>query len=280
MSASFFVVPQWQGSGSSRAMRLIDGAEAIRGDLPTPSTVSVEVPPDAGTDLGSGVHRLSAVQTVRDRLLVALRSGSGIPVVVGGDCGVELGAVQHALARDGVAVVWLDAHADLNTPESSPSGAFSGMVLRTLLGDGPASAVPSPTLDPSRLVLAGVRSLDDAESDFIAASGIAHLDPGALDPRSISTAVAATGATAVYVHLDLDVIDPAEFACVAAPEPFGVPFQMLLDVVAAIRATLPLVGAGITGFAPASPEAADGDATSILRVIGALTRDAPSSPRG
>ena len=280
MSASFFVVPQWQGSGSSRAMRLIDGAEAIRGDLPTPSTVSVEVPPDAGTDLGSGVHRLSAVQTVRDRLLVALRSGSGIPVVVGGDCGVELGAVQHALARDGVAVVWLDAHADLNTPESSPSGAFSGMVLRTLLGEGPASAVPSPTLDPSRLVLAGVRSLDDAESDFIAASGITHLDPGALDPRSISAAIAATGATAVYVHLDLDVIDPAEFACVAAPEPFGVPFQTLLDVVAAIRATLPLVGAGITGFAPASPEAADGDATSILRVIGALTRDAPSSPRG
>lgn len=280
MSASFFVVPQWQGSGSSRAMRLIDGAEAIRGDLPSVSTVSIDVPPGAGTDFGSGVHRLSAVLTVRDRLLVALQAGSGVPVAVGGDCGIELGAVQHALAQDGVAVVWLDAHADLNTPDTSPSGSFGGMVLRTLLGDGPVSAVPPTTLDPVRLVLAGVRSLDDDESDFIAASGIAHLDPGALDARSISAAVAATGASAVYVHIDLDVIDPAEFACVAAPEPFGVPFQTLLDVIASIRATLPLVGAGITGFAPASAEAADGDATSILRVIGALTRDAPSTPLG
>lgn len=273
MPASFFIVPEWQGSGSSRAMRLIDGAEAIRADLPLPSTIVIDVPPGAGNDLGSGVHRLSAVQTVRDRLLLALLPASGMPVTVGGDCGVELGAIQHALGTGSPAVVWLDAHADLNTPQSSPSGSFSGMVLRTLLGDGPASAVPPTPLDPARVILAGVRAVDQVESDFIAAAGIIHLAPGILDAQSIAAALVSSGADSVYVHLDLDVIDPAEFACVGAPEPFGLTLTALLEIIAAVRTTLPLIGAGITGFAPASTDAADGDATSILRVIGALTRD-------
>src|SRR3712207_609070 len=101
MPAKFVVVPQWQGSSSSRSMRLIDGAEAIRGDLPTGATTVVEVPLGAGDAVGTGVHRFSSLAVVRERLrqtLAGLPDGD-VPVVIGGDCGVELGAVEHALAR-------------------------------------------------------------------------------------------------------------------------------------------------------------------------------------
>ncbi|HAM28218.1 MAG TPA: arginase, partial [Microbacteriaceae bacterium] len=143
MAATFLVVPQWQGSGSSRAMRLVDGAEAILGDLPGASTVSVEIPLGAGSDEGTLVNRLSAIQSVRDAQLTALGAVRGLAVTIGGDCGVELAAIQHAAgANDGMAVVWLDAHPDLHTPETSPSRAFHGMVLRTLLGEGEPSLIP------------------------------------------------------------------------------------------------------------------------------------------
>lgn len=253
-------------------MRLIDGAEAIRGDLPSSSTVLIDVPPGAGSSLGTEVHRLSAIQLVRDVLLAALQDATPVPVTIGGDCGVELAAVQHAAARGDVAVVWMDAHADLNTPQSSPSGSFTGMVLRTLLGDGPAEVrTPSP-LRSDRVILAGVRALDDAESDFIEAAGVRHILPADLTAESLAAAVTATGASSLYIHIDLDVIDPSEFACVGAPEPFGIGFAALLDMIRAAREAVPLSGAGITGFAPASTEAAADDLPSILRIVGALTR--------
>ena len=100
-------------------------------------------------------------------------------------------------AHDDLAVVWFDAHPDLNTVESSPSGAFSGMVLRTLLGDGVDALVPSTPLAPDRLVLAGARSVDDGEDAYLESSGIARVGVDALDtPDGLVAAVAATGAAA------------------------------------------------------------------------------------
>src|ERR1700712_4375011 len=128
MPASFVVVPQWQGSSSSRAMRLIDGAEAIRGDLPSSATIVVDVPLGAGDAVGTGVPRYSAVATVRDRVRTALDAvaADDLPVVIGGDCGVELAAVERAVqsaeARGArLGLVWFDAHPDLNTVATSPS---------------------------------------------------------------------------------------------------------------------------------------------------------------
>ena len=89
MVATFVIVPQWQGSGSSRAMRLVDGAEAIRGDLPASSTRIVEVPLEAGDEQGSGVHRLSSVAMVRDSLVLELATVDGPAITIGGDCGVD-----------------------------------------------------------------------------------------------------------------------------------------------------------------------------------------------
>ncbi|MEO7147563.1 MAG: arginase family protein [Terrimesophilobacter sp.] len=274
----FLVVPQWQGTGSSRALQLRDGAEAIRDDLPASKTTVVEVPLGAGEGLGSGIRRFTSVQFVRDRTLEVLAEhaldGEGATVVaIGGDCGIELATIGSAYAAaDGdVAVVWFDAHPDLNTPESSPSGAFHGMVLRTLLGDGYPTLVPDRPVEPRHVVLAGVRALDDAEADFVDDAGIRMISPSTLTPDTVVKAITATGASRVYLHIDLDVLDPAEFGCLGFPEPFGVSAAMLIDTIRAIVKTFPLAGAGITEFAPSSPEAAADDLPTILRIIGALT---------
>lgn len=253
-------------------MRLVDGAEAIRGDLPSASTITVTVPSGAGSSQETGVQRVSSLVQVRDATLAALGGLSGFPLVIGGDCGVELAAVAHAAAaNDSLAVVWLDAHADLNTAESSPSGAFHGMVLRTLLGDGISELVPPVSLAPERVILGGTRALDDAEADYLATVGIRSLAPEALTPQAITEALVASGATSVYLHIDLDVLDPAEFDGLGYPEPFGITLPALLGAIAAVKAALPLVGAGITEFAPSSPDTAGDDLGSILRVIGAIT---------
>jgi arginase len=112
------VVPQWQGSPSSRAMRLADGAYAVLADLPPSATALVEVPVGAGDSLGTGVHRLSSVLAAAEAVADELRSDDSPALVVGGDCGVELAAVRHAVTPR-TAVVWFDAHPDLHSPRSS-----------------------------------------------------------------------------------------------------------------------------------------------------------------
>lgn len=254
-------------------MQLVEGAEAISGDLPPSSTVIVPVPLGAGNDQASGVRRLSSIETVRTELLRALPGADGVPIVIGGDCGVALAAVTHSARQHKLAVVWFDAHADLNTPESSPTGAFGGMVLRTLLGEGPEALLPDAPLEPAQVVLAGTRSLDPAEQEFIVASGIRTLPPEALTPGALADALRDSGADALYLHIDLDVLDPSEFGSLGAPQPFGITVTELIDLIREAKATLPLVGAGLAQFAPQSPEQADDELPTILRIIGALASD-------
>ncbi len=272
MGWRFFVVPEWQGSTSSRAMRLIDGAEAIRGDLPSARTVEVSVPAGAGDSVGTSVNRLSSIAAVRDAVVEAFTSlaPDDIPMIVGGDCGADLAGVARAVAEHpDVCVVWFDAHADLNSPESSPSHAFGGMVLRTMLGDGEDVLVPDPALAPERAVLVGTRDLDDAEVDYIEAAGVGRV-PGS-DAKALVAAVAATGAGSVYLHIDLDVLDPDAIAGVGAPVPFGLTRDQVVGAIAALRDRFPIVGAAVTGFMPSTPAAADDDLSTILRILSAIT---------
>lgn len=273
MTLQFLVSAQWQGSGSTRALHLSDGANAIRGDLPASNTTVIDIPLGAGESLGSGVSRLSTIQAVRDRMAEALVKSRGTVVAIGGDCGIELAPVAHAHSAhpDDLALVWFDAHPDVNTPESSPSGAFHGMVLRSIFGEGfPSLALENP-LPVSHVILAGTRALDEPEAEWVADRGIQVLRPEALTPDALVSALRATGAQHVYLHIDLDVLDPAEFSSLDFPEPFGVSLTTLLETIRAVTAEFTLAGAGICEFAPPTPDAAVDDLPSILRIVGALT---------
>jgi arginase len=276
MPATFVVVPQWQGSVSARAMSHADGAAAIQGDLPASSTVVVDVPVEAGESLGSGVRRYSTLLRVKELTTAALAGVTGTPITIGGDCGAALAAVSFAAGQgdDELAVLWLDAHPDLNTPESSPSGAFSGMVLRAIAGEGAdgLAAGPDASVPPSRLVLGGIRATDDGEQSYIDEHDIAVLSADDLaDPAAVLAALEATGATRVFVHIDLDVLDPSALAGLSYPMPFGVGAAELVAVVRAVVERFPLAGASIAGFSPASPDAAGDDLPTILRLVAALT---------
>ena len=153
------------------------------------------------------------------------------PLILGGCCCSHVGAVEGLAARHGhVGVLWLDAHGDLNTPESSPSGNDWGMPLRMLLDRG--------TVGPGDVVLWGARNLDPPEEEFIAVNGIGA-DPETLLER----------ADAVYVALDCDVVDPDELA-VFMPEPVGPMLDEVEHLMTEVRESGKLVGVGFTGLAP------------------------------
>ena len=153
------------------------------------------------------------------------------PLVLGGCCCAHVGAIEGLAARHGrLGVLWLDAHGDLNTPQTSPSGNEWGMPLRTAIEHG--------AVDPRDVVLWGARNLDPPEEEFIAASGI-----GA-DPAPVLAA-----AEAVYVALDCDVLDPGELA-VFMPEPGGPSLADVERLLIRVRESGKLAGAGLTGLAP------------------------------
>jgi arginase len=252
-------------------MQLVDGAQAIAGDLPKSATMTLDVPLEAGDSLGSGVQRLSALQRVRAAVEDAVKNADEPVVVVGGDCGVTVGGVA-AVAGDDLALVWLDGHVDSHNPETSSTGAFHGMVLRSILGDGPdGMTLATGVIPPSRVVLAGSRALDLEEELYVAGSEIRMLPAADLsDPKALADAVVATGASRVYVHVDLDVLDPSQITGIGFPVPFGVSTADLVASIRALRARIPLAGASLTEFSPSSPEAAVDDLGTILRIIGAL----------
>jgi len=253
-------------------MRLVDGADAIRGDLPSASTTVVEVPLEAGDSRDSGVARLGSLEIVRDRTREVLRDLPERVLTIGGDCGVALASLGHVLERgDDVAVVWFDAHPDLNSVETSPSGAFGGMVLRTLLGDGLPTLVPATALAPGRLVLAGTRSVDPEEAEYLGGSGITTLTVDELTVEAVVAAVEATGATSVYLHVDLDVLDPGELLGISEPVPFGLESAQLVAIVRALTARFTIAGASLAAYSPASEADTTDDLPTILRLVGALS---------
>jgi len=265
----FLVVPQWQGSPAARAMLLVDGAEAIAGDLPRASCTAVDVPVEAGESLDTGIRRLSALQRVSERMREALAASDEVALVVGGDCGVAVPAISHAATHhDDLAVVWFDAHADHHSPETSASGAFAGMALGSVWRDTPLAPA---AVAPERVVLAGAREFDPAERETLDSSPVTELTVDALaDVAAVADAVERTGASAVYVHVDLDVLDPAVISGVSLPLPFGLTLEQLTGAIRELRRRVPLAGSSIAGFAPPTPAAAVDDLGAILRVIGAL----------
>jgi arginase len=154
------------------------------------------------------------------------------PLVLGGCCCSHVGAIESLSAgEECLAVVWFDAHGDLNTPETSPSGNAWGMPLRMVIDDDAVEA--------KHVALVGARNLDPPEVAFIEESG---LYTGA---EGIARALA--GADAVYVAFDGDVVEPGELA-VFMPEPDGLRLDELEETLRRIAATTRVAGLGFSGL--------------------------------
>ena len=159
-------------------------------------------------------------------------AADAVPVILGGDHSLSAGSVAGvatAMAEQGgrTGLIWIDAHGDIQTPESSESGNVHGMPVSHLLGHGDARlsrlATPTPAILPEHLVYVGIRSLDDAERSFIKQHGIRIFTIRDIDERGLhavmsdAIAIASGGTQGIHVSCDVDWIDPAEAPGVGTP---------------------------------------------------------------
>jgi arginase len=173
-----------------------------------------------------------AEDTLADQVLVLASELPERPLILGGCCCSHIGAVEGLATRyERLAVVWIDAHGDLNTPDTSPSGNEWGMPLRMIL-DGRA-------VEPADVALLGARDLDPPEVEFIESSG--------LHSGGDAVARALDGAEAVYVAIDGDGLDPGEVAS-WMPVPGGLSVAETVDQLAWVAANAAVAGAGLSGF--------------------------------
>jgi arginase len=253
------LIAEWQGYGRDSAVA--EGARALAAALDERAFVTVESPAEEPLALEDGVIGLSAiVRQARAALETITAHAPRRTFTIGGTCASDFAPVAYLNARyrGDLAVVWLDAHADLNTPESSPSNRFHGMVLRTLMGAGPAALVAllSRRLGPEQIVLAGVRDLDRDEALFASDAAVSRLSPAdLLVPDRVAGRVRATGFTKAYVHLDLDVLDPAEFPDSLMQTPGGVSVDQLVETIRALADGVDVVGFSVVEFRPRSADA-------------------------
>jgi arginase len=225
-AAGLVRVPQAWGEGGETM------AEAGRLPLPYPEATVVEE------------------ETLDEQTLAVAIDLPERPLVLGGCCCAHVGAVEALAARNGrIALVWLDAHGDLNTPETSPSGNLWGMPLRMILDSG--------AVDPQDAILLGGRNLDPPELEYVAAIGL-RTDPAELEQ-------ALEGTEGAYVALDADSLDPEQIQPFM-PEPGGLSLDEAEELLRRVRERVPVLGAGFSGLAaePANVE----PLTRLARALG------------
>ena len=176
--------------------------------------------------------------------------------VIGGDCSIDIAPITFLNQKynGDLAVIWIDAHADLNTPESSPSKHFHGMPLRVLLGEGDSkiAATSFSVLSSSQIFLVGARDFDLPEENYLERKNIALFAPQTIEHRSQSLidAIANSNFQNIHIHCDLDAIDPLEFSSVKCPAANGLTIKLLSELLQQLSHRFNLVGFSITEFAP------------------------------
>jgi arginase len=178
---------------------------------------------------------LAACTELAGLVEAAVREGAR-PLVLGGDHSIAMGTLGGLAAAAGESggVIWIDAHGDLNTPESSPTGNVHGMPLAAAVGRArdwfAHEGLRLPAVEPTRVVLVGIRSLDASERTFLHETGIRVFTMSDIDRIGIERAmrealdrVAGTGF--VHVSLDLDALDPEVAPGVGTPVKGGLTYR-------------------------------------------------------
>ena len=223
------------------------------------SVIDVEAtfPTEIGTSFA--VYR-SLAEEVR-----AAASGGGFPLVLAGNCGSALGTVSGLRAvspndTSDVGVVWLDAHADFNTPEITTSGFLDGQMLSALTGGcwrALTASIPGfRAVTDAHVVLVGARDLDAAEETALAASRVMWVQASTIRTAGVEAALGAALSTLaqrvsrVYLHIDLDVHDPEEVRANQYAAPDGLSASAVRDVVRCVAHRLPIAAAALTAYDP------------------------------
>lgn len=235
------------GPASLRIAGVADALKAMglevtdHGDIPTPVRETLSHEDQEQRYLGPIT---SICERVRIAVLASLRAGH-LPITLGGDHSLAVGSItgvaEHfAATGKTLGVIWIDAHADLNTPSVSPTGNIHGMPLAALLGEGHPTLVdlgtPGAKLAPQRVALIGIRDLDRAEKEAVRRSGIHYFSMREIDERGMRAVMeealhkvnAADDGPAVdglHLSFDLDGIDPSAAPGVSTAVPGGLTYR-------------------------------------------------------
>ena len=181
----------------------------------------------------------------------AIRDGT-IPIFLGGDHSASIGSIGGVTHDNDCGLIWIDAHGDFNTPETSETGNIHGMALAILYGKGPQELVdvgrPGAKLKPEQVVLIGPRQLDQSEKENLRASGCTIFTMRDIDERGMSSVIAQaleklSDCQHIHVSLDMDSIDPNEAPGVGTPVAGGLSYreaQLLMETISDTRRLLSL----------------------------------------
>ena len=181
----------------------------------------------------------AACERIGQQVMLALESGR-LPLVLGGDHSVAVGTMSGVAGhfrRQGrtIGLIWLDAHADMNTPGSSPSGNVHGMPLAAILGQGAAELVNlfgfQPKVSPSNAAIVGLRDVDQLERNHVRDSGVRAFTMRDIDERGLRTVMedairtASDGTDGFHLSLDMDFVDPKDAPGVGTPVRGGATYR-------------------------------------------------------
>jgi arginase len=260
------------GPSAVRYTDLRDRLEKIGHNVEDGGNVTVPFREDAARGAQRGARYLGAITDVC--VVVAERTKAAvaekrIPIVLGGDHSLAAGSIAGAAAQlrtrnEKLGVIWIDAHADLNTPASSKSGNVHGMPLAALLGNGdPAmSTIAGPTaaLRASDVALVGLRSLDQPERTHIKKWGLGAFTMRSLDERGVRAVLEEAIAritkdtAGIWLSFDMDVIDPAEAPGVGTAVPGGMTYREAHLAMEMLADTGKLVGMDLVEVNPVLDE--------------------------
>ncbi len=208
---------------------------------------NVEIPVRDTLPKAGGMAFLPAVveacEAIYQRGREAMAAGD-VPIFLGGDHSIALGTVAAASEQGPIGVLWIDAHGDFNTPETSPSGNLHGMPLAALTGTGAPEMVnlgrPGAKVAAHNVMLIGIRDLDSQEREALRASGAGIYTMREIDDRGIGpVAREALGRlghlSQVHVSLDMDALDPREAPGVGTPVTGGLSYReahLLMEIIA------------------------------------------------
>ncbi|MCR9248313.1 MAG: arginase [bacterium] len=194
---------------------------------------------------------------LRLRVRRALEAGD-VPVVLGGDHSIAMGTVSGVAEHyrnqgHKIGLIWVDAHADMNTPDSSPSGNVHGMPLATLLGQGHPRLVEMggfhPKVEPQHVCLIGIRDIDATEREIVKRSGIHAYTMRDVDERGMraimeeSIGFVTAGTAGFHVSYDLDGMDPRDVPGTGTPVKGGISWReanLLMEMVSDTKRMLSL----------------------------------------
>jgi arginase len=245
--------PQWQGGGIKATY---DGAMSLertylRGRAY--EAVPVEMDDDLAVehDIKGYAPIMRQLHAFSD-LLESERPDTIFTMGGGDDVDILPPAYLNAVLAGDMAVAFFDAHGDLNSPQTSPSKNLHGMPLRAMLGDtDPAiRGLMGSELDPSQIVMVGTRDCDPPEWDYIEGHGMTVVRSQEVndDPPSVVRALEAKGSRNVYVHIDIDVIDPGDFPYQPVPAADGVRKERFVQALQAIGDRFDVVGICVLGY--------------------------------